>query len=295
MIESQHLAELCSAFFVLKLQVTVQLQKDCTLPEFKGSMLHGWFGHALRAVDEKVYHVLFAQHAGQQPKPYAICPNLDHKTHWKSGELYDFEISLFGDAVNFAEVMISAIRHGERLGFGKARTPFKLLSLFSPTPQGTRVGIHITRLCDWLIQQAERNTFSPATEMAINFQTPVRVKYDGKIVTRPVAAPAFWIKHALRRLTQLSRFWALDNDVLCDEIYRQAMVHIPAESISHLQYEDWQRYSVRQKEFLPFGGLKGQLSIQGEIDYWIPIFKTAEVLRLGTKTTFGLGKIQVVV
>ncbi len=76
---------LAEQFQLQRLQVCVQLQQDCTLPAFKGSMLHGWFGHALKKADEQAYFVCYGEHANRQPKPYLISPPEDHKTQWRKG------------------------------------------------------------------------------------------------------------------------------------------------------------------------------------------------------------------
>ena len=70
---------------LLKLRIHIQLKKETILPAFKGSMLHGWLGHALKHVDDRAYHALYGEHDNQQPKPYIICPSEDHKTQYWSG------------------------------------------------------------------------------------------------------------------------------------------------------------------------------------------------------------------
>ena len=70
---------LAERFSLLKLRVYVQFQQGTELPSFKGSMLHGWFGHAIKAVDEHAFFVLYGSHGNQQPKPYLVCPSDDLK------------------------------------------------------------------------------------------------------------------------------------------------------------------------------------------------------------------------
>ncbi|MFT5815044.1 MAG: hypothetical protein ACI9VT_002815, partial [Psychroserpens sp.] len=75
------LAQQCD---LLKLRIYIQFKQSTVLPAFKGSMLHGWLGHAVKHIDERAFFALYGEHDNQQPKPYIICPNEDHKTHWQA-------------------------------------------------------------------------------------------------------------------------------------------------------------------------------------------------------------------
>ncbi|MEN9464696.1 MAG: hypothetical protein RL217_877, partial [Pseudomonadota bacterium] len=61
-------------------------------------------------------------------------------------------------------------------------------------------------------------------------------------------------------------------------------------SLSNSSYfEDWQRYSNSHQQFLPFGGLLGEFSYQGDIYNALDWLKVGQVLQIGGKTSFGLG------
>jgi hypothetical protein len=287
------LQTLSSQFRLLKLQITVQLQQTTKLPDFKGSMLHGWLGHALKGVNSEAYHILFSQHDANQPKPYIICPNDDHKSEYKKGELLRFELSLFGDAVQLAASVIEAVNHGSRLGFGRQRTPFKVLSVASVTPYGIHPAIVPTRLEEWCDFKDIADMAIDA-ELALEFVTPLRSKYKGQVIQQPVDDLNFYCNQVIRRLVQLSRFWVIDNEALFDSVYQQRLpIHIE-QSEAHGYFEDWQRFSLRQKEQLPFGGVKGQVSFYGHLGLAPILMQIAAVLHIGGKTTFGLGKTKLI-
>jgi len=102
------------------------------------------------------------------------------------------------------------------------------------------------------------------------------------------------INAILRRLTQLSRFWVTDNEDLINDLYAQRPQFIQCETTSHCYFEDWQRFSKKEQTHLPFGGLKGQMSYFGEISQTLPLLIIGEQLHVGAKTTFGLGKYQLI-
>jgi hypothetical protein len=288
---SSALIELASQFNILKLRVYVRFNAECILPEFKGSLLHGWFGHALKHTDERVFHALFGVHDTQQPKPYLICPNEDLKTHWHKNELYYFDIFLFGEATQLGETIVRAIQYGQNLGFGKQRTSFSITCISSLLPQREQPGIHSTTLLDWFSKDI---VMANQCEIALTFITPVRIKVANNILKNQGPDLVLFIKQIARRLTQLGRFWVCDEVELIKSIYSELPVFGDYEFTSHCYFEDWQRYSLKEKSALPFGGLKGQVSFYGEISNALPWLYIGEQLHIGGKTTFGLGNYQLI-
>lgn len=288
------LQHLTANFKVLRLTITIQLQQDTLLPSFKGSMLHGWFGHALKASDDNAFFVCYGNHDEQQPKPYIICPNNDHKTQWRKGELYSFDISLFGEATQLVDKLFVALKTGESLGFGAQRTPFKVLSVASKTPTGYTVGAETFTLADALAMNPIDPFKEEATELAVTFMTPTRIKYQGQICKSKVPDLGFFVNQIMRRLVQLSRFWALDDQQVFDDLYTYQPTIRHHQTSNHCYFEDWQRFSQKSGEHLPFGGLKGQVSFYGDIAHVAPLLRIGEMLHIGGKTTFGLGKYQLI-
>ncbi len=282
---------LASHFQLLRLKVFMQLQQDTILPAFKGSMLHGWFGHALKGTDEHAFHVFYGEHAGQQPKPYMICPGADRKTTWHRGEIFDFDIVLFGDACQFAETVIQACQNGEALGFGAKRCPLKLISISSVLPASLRAGIHPYYLSEHFNQPLPTQL---QTELALHFTSPVRLKHRGSILKHGAPRLDECIRHIYRRWLLLSRFWVVDDDQLFNALNEELPRLGDYEMADHSYYEDWQRYSHKQQDALPFGGLMGQVSFFGDIATAQPWLALGTHLHMGGKTTFGLGGFQLI-
>jgi hypothetical protein len=287
------LAFLTNEFELLKLRFYVQLQEDTQLPAFKGSMLHGLLGHALKAVNEKAFFVLYGDHEQQQPKPYMVCPNEDLKTHWHKGEIYYFDIVLFGKATQISQSVVDAMVYGQKLGLGGRRCKYTLTSVCSVLPTKIASGIHKTTLAEWL-QLAPIDFNEIENEIAIHFKTPIRVKSGGKIVKNKAPSLNEWVNHILRRLIQISRYWVVDNDDLFESLYDNRPNLGDYEVTQHVYFEDWQRYSLKDRQSLPFGGLQGQVSYFGDVQAALPWLKLGQLLHLGGKTTFGLGAYQLI-
>ncbi len=295
MVVHSPLQQLTQEFSLLKLRVYIQFQQDTVLPAFKGSMLHGWFGHALKQADEQAFFICYGEHDNQQPKPYIITPNADHKTDWHQHEVFDFEITLFGSAIELVDSLFIALKIGERMGFGKNRTPFSVLSVSSVLPTNQQTGIHTYTLFDAISMQLDSSReLSINHEIALQLITPLRMKHQGRIVKSNVPPLEFFLRQIQRRLILLSRFWVVDDSLLLEQVNQQLPLLGGFKSTAHCYFEDWQRYSLKEQKNLPFGGLKGQFSFCGEITESLPLLLIGEQLHIGGKTTFGLGKYKLI-
>ncbi|MCI0418045.1 MAG: CRISPR system precrRNA processing endoribonuclease RAMP protein Cas6, partial [Acidobacteria bacterium] len=60
-----------------------------------------------------------------------------------------------------------------------------------------------------------------------------------------------------------------------------------------LVWDDWARYSGRQKEWMQFGGLMGSVTYEGVLGAFMPLLALGEWLHVGGKTSFGLGRYRI--
>tara|TARA_B100001094_G_scaffold56327_2_gene51808 strand:+ start:1665 stop:2534 length:870 start_codon:yes stop_codon:yes gene_type:complete len=286
---SDAFSELCDRFNSVTLRVTLKLHERARLTAFKGSMLHGWWGHALKQYSEDLFHIFFTEHQTNQPKPYVIhtCP--DHKIHWKAGELFRFQLSLFGDATKVASQVIHALYQAAHLGLGEQRTPFSILSIESMTPDGVHPDLITTSLSQWL------TTKPPISipDITVMTQTPLRLKYKGKALEHLTFDLNFWIQKTLSRWLDISKYWVIDHAPLTRSIM-QTKPCLPEHQVeSQTQFIAWHRQSMSQKTKMPVGGLTGQWRFSGEVAEAWPILKIGEMLGLGSNTTMGFGRFHV--
>lgn len=289
MSTSTALLSLAEQFDILRLRCTIELQKDGTLPAFKGSMLHGWLGHALQGQDAPLYHLLYGEHANQQPKPYLIRVGEDYRQQWHAGEMWTFEVVLLGSACDMAQRLADALLAGNKLGLGPQRLPFRWQSIASVLPGRVQPGLHASRLSQWLQPVAP----SLNSELALQLQSPLRLKYKSNIIKSGAPPLSLLLQQIQRRYSLLSTFWVNEDPTLLNDL-KQSLPILGDHNThgSRVQFEDWLRHSTRQNELLPFGGLTGQLCYQGDIAPAITWLQLGEQLQIGGKTTFGLGQYQ---
>ncbi|WP_095499171.1 CRISPR system precrRNA processing endoribonuclease RAMP protein Cas6 [Paraferrimonas haliotis] len=288
---TRELKRLTEAFSYIQLKAVVQFSEDAHLPPFKGSMLHGWFGHALKARSDKLFQILFTEHSTQQPKPYLINCSDIAKTFYRRGEFFEFSITLLGQACQLHEEVAHALTNGQRLGFGKQHSKFKLISLSSKTPSGYKMGLHTGNLYEHIAHLGHPPTISNTQQAALLLNSLTRVKHHGKVCKLAPEDVQFWISQILRRLSLLSQFWVFDDEdfytsLRADYEHTAFDIHVTQNTFNN----QWQRHSLKEQKVLPFDGITGQIGFYGK-DVWaiLPLLKLTELIHLGGKTTFGLG------
>ncbi len=141
---------------LLRLRFDLSAQKEANLPAFKGSLLRGAFGHALRRTvcvmgpqqpcptcmlrkqcayprifetliepDEKVPRFLRGLPTG--PQPYVFEP-FDEQRLYRVGDSLHFDFILLGQAIELHPFAIFAVSQMAEQGFGFKRIPFRLES-----------------------------------------------------------------------------------------------------------------------------------------------------------------------
>lgn len=142
-------------FSYLRMRFSLQAQRDSHLPYFKGSLLRGAFGHALRRTvcvmgpqqpcetcllrRQCAYPQLFETFVEGEPppflrgldtapRPYVFEP-FDQQQQYRAGEALRFDLLLFGKAIPLHPYAIYAVSQMASEGLGYKRFPFDLLKV----------------------------------------------------------------------------------------------------------------------------------------------------------------------
>ena len=135
-----------------RLCFTLESLGDAVLPDFKGSMLRGAFGHALRKTvcvmtpgtacgacmlrTQCAYTRIFETFIDNTPPPFLkgirtsprpfVIHAFDNRTRFNPGDSFTFTLTLIGKACDFHPYVIFAFTRAAESGFTKSRFPFKL-------------------------------------------------------------------------------------------------------------------------------------------------------------------------
>lgn len=127
--------------------------------------------------------------------------------------------------------------------------------------------------------------------LTIEFITPTRLKFNGEYGME--FNFRMLVFKMIRRILELAHFYVPEEAInwefgdLLDTANDVNINH------SHLHWVDLKRYSSRQRTEMKLGGLVGTVSLQGELNPFLPLLQTSEILHVGKATTFGLGKVRI--
>ncbi|MBM3241146.1 CRISPR system precrRNA processing endoribonuclease RAMP protein Cas6 [Candidatus Poribacteria bacterium] len=309
--------------FTLRALTTIQL------PRYKGSALRGAFGRVFKRMvclqplnhprdcdvcslrSECPYGTVFENalpsdveplpgYAGI-PHPFIFEPPLDRRRAYLNGDTFAFDLILIGRAISMMPYFLSSFLELGKIGLGRQRGKYVLESVYGIHPTTSEAELIYTEgghVRDWdggvtyselipIIKELTQKVTNNGNRIRIEFITPTRLISDGK----PTDSISFSIlmRSLLRRISSLCYFhcgetWETDFA----QLTRQAEA-IANQPIS-LHWDDWKRYSSRQKERIPMGGMLGCVEYYGDIEIFLPCLLLGTWLHVGKATTFGNGK-----
>lgn len=306
----------------LKIKFVFEARRCARLPQHKGSLLRGAFGHALRStvcvmrpeqpcrscllksqcVYTRLFEVFiegaappFLKGVGEAPKPFVI-DSMNERTEFKEGERLEFGMTLLGRACDLVPYVVFAAAKAAGSGLGVDRHPFFCESAWDESLLSADAGAQLYRgdtqsLCR--MPQAHRlENVGPLTApVRLCFVTPTRLKFDNHYgMEFTFRMLAFKL---LRRTLELAYFHVPDAEV--DWNFTALLTQAESVSIRNqtLEWQDRHRYSNRQKSEMEMGGFVGELTLDGAVEPFAELLRLSEIVGVGKGTSFGLGKVSV--
>ncbi|MFA7243352.1 MAG: CRISPR system precrRNA processing endoribonuclease RAMP protein Cas6 [Sulfuricellaceae bacterium] len=291
-----------AGFSIARFRFTLEALSAMPMPDYKGSIFRGSLGMALNRLFPPAYRELFRDGDGNDDpiRPYVLLPPLDNESSYPVEHTFECGLTLFGAAIRHALACFGAMDYLGNIGLGKARGRFRVLRIEVFRPEGwgecfnRNEGFsgHPTPFSarDFL----ERLPDMRPDSIELLLRTPLRLKSENRLLG---TAPGFGVlmSRLIGRLNLLSM--AIQNTPLLNHEQKHSLLAL-AEKIETVEsdwhWEDWSRYSARQREWMKFGGLLGRLAYRGELAPFFPYLKLAEIVHMGGRTPFGLGYVQVV-
>ncbi|PJK08736.1 hypothetical protein CO610_04835 [Lysobacteraceae bacterium NML95-0200] len=270
---------------MLRCHLRVQPLRPLANIDYPGSMLRGAFGHALRRLacrcgterhaDDCVYARIFEPeglggHCGKNrvSPPFVITPPF---TRASEREGFDFSMTLMGAAREHFHWVAEAWELAGQTGLGAGKV--KCLVLF-----------------EGMEQNPER--VLPARWLELHTTSPLFLKKQGHCMP-PESLELSDVLAALQRRLEITSRLYLTPPTLPDwDAWHQACARLEMETL--LRVARYQRYSNRQKQYVPVEGLQGAIRISGLIpDTLLNAFALGQWLHIGGKTSLGMGAYRV--
>jgi len=241
-------------------------------------------------------------HPGQERRGYVLTPPLEIADSLKTGSLFDFHITLFGEAARYLPYFVLAVPEAGRVGIGPGRGGFALKSIHAERPlvedwpvlkQGENVVHPPTQSIDHaeIQHKAESLAAQVGTRLQLTYCTPLRLILEERLLKSPDFGVIF--NHILRRLDELStqhcggngrpfeerqRLWELANRVRLVE--------------SGAHWVDVQSGSSRTGQPTWISGLLGPATYSAPVEVWrelLPWLLWGEIAQVGKDTAKGNG------
>ncbi|MDK4681159.1 CRISPR system precrRNA processing endoribonuclease RAMP protein Cas6 [Kingella negevensis] len=290
---------------IARYRFTFRIERELILPPYAGSTLRGVFGHALLAQiclcgqreqhePDCPYNAIFhAPHNAnldnsQQntpPQPYIFEPPMDGKTIYSVGENYVFQLVLIGQVRLMLPLIVSALQTAFEQGVGakKGRGTLQELAVqVGDDWQNILPNQHIITHENTIMLP---ETFPP--QLSAHFHTPLYLRQNGKVVRADHFQAALLLRQTMRRVSTLAKMYfpqPLNADYAA---LSELAAHIRSEHA--LEWYDWQRYSNRQKQAIPLGGLLGECTWYDLPMEFAAFLYMGQWLHTGKETVFGLG------
>jgi hypothetical protein len=304
----------------LRLRCTLRAEEEALLPSFKGSMLRGAFGRALRKAacamgpqqaceacglrSACLYTRLFETFIENEPPPFLkgqtaaprpfVLEVDEERRHFAPGDCLRFDLLLFGSAVQLQTLAAVAVGRMAEHGLGERRRRFTAEQIAFLDASGEFTALfangHLIRkgLAPSLLPP---HNGLPENEVVLRFLTPARFKTAGRLQgSLGFRALVF---RMLARALELSHFF---GDRAAIDWHFQPLLR-QADGVRVLEqdltWKDLKRYSARQGTEMTMGGFVGSMRLTGDLAPFAPLLRIAEIIHIGKGTTFGLGRVEV--
>ncbi len=280
------------------------------LSAYKGSTFHGAFGWALRRLYRPLYDLLYEpaatmSPAGERmalPKPFVLVPPLETQCEYPPGSRLSCDLLLIGPACYSLTACLCAFEHLGQEGLGASRGRFELERVERLVPSGPPC---------LLLEKGPSAVMHPGPpttsqevirgwenrdvdQVTLTFETRLRLKNDNRLL-RTCPEFATFLERVIARINLLSGAYhggpMIEHEVKHRLLARAKTVTVRSPD---LVWDDWARYSGRQKEWMQFGGLLGSVTYEGDLKPFMPWLALGEWLHVGGKTSFGLGQYRIV-
>lgn len=288
---------------VCRIRWRLHLGEPLRTPKFLGSALRGLFGHGLKStacvtrlkdcrgcplVDSCVYVRLFesmASASGDARVPYVLAAPVTNGSHLSAGALVTFEMTLLSHHRHELPYLLHAFEQGGQLGLGPENARFHVQEVaFQTAPAGVWKPLFSDEGTTALPEIMEWHIPPAPSSVVLEWLTPWRFKYLQRLLKPQNYQPAVLLQGLLHRACEL-RGERPSRDLL--EQARATGLRGEA----RLEWQDWSRYSSRQKTRMQVGGLMGRIVLEGdELAHWWPLLWAGQWLHLGKFTSMGLGR-----
>ncbi len=258
----------------------------------------------------------FLKHTSKIPSPIIIEPPLTTRRNFTSDDTIDVSLILIGKGIEYLPYLIYVFTEIGKSGIGAGLHPRgdkRRGGRFEVLQVADNIGGEIIysnadnilsdrcQIIDW--QKAVTQTAGADSIVSLDFLTPVRIKETKGEKRRLARLEGFSqiITNLYWRMLQLAYFhcnpWDWEDERFSELAAKASNLRRELSQISCIDitenktyWQDYDRWSNRQKTKMTLGGFMGKASFFGDIGAYLPLLYLGQYTHLGKQTMFGLGK-----
>ena len=299
-------------------RLVCEAKDDIHLPAYSGSAWRGLFGHALKQAvcvtrepscepcmlyRNCVYSYVFetpppADTAVMRkypsvPHPYVLMPEPDQATAVKPGDTLSVYLTLLGKANQHLPYLLHSFEKAGERGLSASQGRFKVTALAQQQLTQWQTIYKSGGVLQALAPTVGEVPPCPDGVVTLRFITPLRLRLQNREITHATFSFYALFSVLMRRISMLQTFHADQPLDLDFKGLSAAAREVPILS-NKLRWQDWSRYSSRQKTPVKMGGLVGEITLDGALlqPFWALLY-LGQSVHVGKGTVMGLGHYQI--
>lgn len=286
---------------IVKLEFEASFSGAALLPGFLGNTIRGGLGNRFKNLfctsnhfecvncnnrNDCVYSTLFKNQIktdvlNSVPNPFVIeIPN-NNLREYKKGDSLHFSISIFGNAVKFADTVIHAIEEMFYVNFASTSNALKLNRVIDSYSKNVVFEMGKKACAPHIVTWSDEgaNELEPIRKIRIRFLSPVQILRSKKLL-ETIDFPNF-IDSLFSRIADLIDVYEEDEFVLpYNFCYKKPRIIAEYKlGITSIQQEKQQ-----------FSGVLGEIVYSGNLTRYMPYIDLGSQIHIGKLTTRGFGE-----
>lgn len=304
---------------IARYRLRFRVLEGLQLHGYAGSALRGVFGRALlqlsgltyEDVQEKTtlyqyspYAAVFEPMPSQGvgllskldgiPVPYIIEAPASEKQLYQKDEIFEFDLVLFGAALEHLSIIILAWRRALLRGIGKNESNRAELVEVLHCNSGQWDTIYSETLPIIATHSTELDIpiFEQPQTLHLKFNTHLRLKHSGLYAGKDELSQPLLIRNIVRRVTFFLQLQQPQQLSIVD-VERLNKLADQVTGRKELHYVQWKRHSSRQKKTMELSGYAGRWLLHEVPAELLPYIWIGQYLHVGKNTSFGLGGYEI--
>lgn len=238
------------------------------------------------------------------PRPYVLRPPLAGPFRYAPGQSFEFELTTFGRALNHFPYALLGVEEMGRAGLGaQRRGAFQLEEVWAVNPlQGRQEAVYVRSRGrtvrppnlpvgeeDIRGEMTALLADGAAARVRLEMEAPMRLVAEGRLVKPDSFSFRVLFGRLLERVTALGqRYAGTPPPREVPDLLRRASEVRAAEN--RLVWRELARGSSRQGRLLPMGGLVGAVTLEGELEPFLPWLIWGTLTHVGKDAAMGNGR-----